>query len=153
MTTTYSDESIPLRGYAALAATFNLLFAAGLALQDELPERVSVTDVVLVGVATHKFSRLLTKDRVTSFLRAPFVRYEGDAGPAEVSETARGEGVQRAIGELVVCPYCVGPWVATGFAFGLVSAPRPTRFIASIGSALTISDGLHLAYSAAVDRR
>ena len=55
--------------------------------------------------------------------------------------------------EAVICPYWVGPWVATGFAFGLVSAPRPTRFIASIGAALTISDGLHLAYSGAVDRR
>jgi hypothetical protein len=149
----YSEEPIPLRGYLALAATFNLAFAAGLALKrEDLPERVAFRDVVLLGVATHKFSRLLTKDRVTSFLRAPFVRYEGDAGPGEVNEMARGQGIQRAVGELVVCPYCIGLWVASGLAFGLVSAPRPTRLVASIGAALTISDFLQLAHAAAVDK-
>jgi hypothetical protein len=149
----YSDHPIPLRGYAALAMTFNLVFAVGLAVKRaDTPERVAFSDVVLLGVATHKISRLLTKDRVTSFLRAPFVRYEGDAGPGEVNEVARGQGVQRAVGELVVCPYCIGLWVASAFAFGLISAPRQTRFVASVGAALTISDALQLAYVAAVDK-
>ena len=148
----YSDEPVPLRAYAAIAATFNLAFAAGLRLRADLPERVSMADVLLMGVATHKFSRLLTKDRVTSFVRAPFVRYDGDAGPSEVNESPRGDGAQRAIGELVTCPYCIGLWIASGFAFGLASAPRATRFVATIGTVLTLSDFLHLAYVAAVER-
>lgn len=50
-------------------------------------------------MASHKAARMVTKDRVTSAVRAPFTRFEHDAGPGEVSESARGRGLQRAIGE------------------------------------------------------
>ncbi len=52
-----------------------------------LPERVSPGDILLLGVATHKLSRLLAKDWVTSFYRAPFTEYQGSAtAPAEVRD-------------------------------------------------------------------
>ena len=69
-----------------------------------LPEGFSAGDLALMTVATHKASRLLAKDRVTSGIRPPFTRFQGDAGPSEVSEAARGRGVRRAIGELIICP-------------------------------------------------
>jgi uncharacterized protein DUF1360 len=148
--TGYADKPIPLKSYAALATAFNIALATGLATtKDDLPERFSPLDLVLLGVATHKYSRLLAKDRVTSFLRAPFVRYEGDAGPAEVSETPRGQGPQRAIGELINCPFCVGLWIASGLGVGFVAAPRVTRFLAGVGAALAVADFLHLAHAAA----
>jgi hypothetical protein len=148
----YSAEPKPLTSYAALVGTFNLALGAGLLVSRNLPERSSITDVVLLGVATHKYSRLLTKDRVTSVLRAPFVRYQRDAGPGEVEEEARGEGARRAIGELVVCPYCIGGWVATALGFGLAWQPRRTRFLLNVGTALTISDFLHHGLKAAEER-
>jgi hypothetical protein len=88
---------------------------------------------------------------VTSTVRAPFTRFEGDAGPGEVSEAARGRGLRRALGELLVCPYCVGLWIATAFAAGFVVAPRPTRWIASVLSATFGSDVLQIAYKKAED--
>jgi hypothetical protein len=148
--TGYADKPIPLKSYATLATAFNVALAAGLvATRDDLPDRFSPFDVVLLGVATHKYSRLLAKDRVTSFLRAPFVRYEGEAGPSEVSESPRGQGPQRAIGELINCPFCLGMWVATGLGVGFVAAPRVTRFLAGVGAALAAADFLHLARAAA----
>lgn len=148
--TGYADKPIPLKSYAALATAFNVALAAGIAAtKDDLPERFSPVDLALLGVATHKYSRLVAKDRVTSFLRAPFVRYEGEAGPSEVSETPRGQGPRRAIGELVNCPFCVGMWVASGLGVGFVAAPRVTRFVAGVGAALTVADFLHLAHAAA----
>ena len=51
-----------------------------------LPERVSAADLALVAVATHKLSRLLAKDPVTSPLRAPFTRFAGTSGPAELQD-------------------------------------------------------------------
>jgi hypothetical protein len=148
--TGYADKPIPLKSYAALATAFNVALATGIAAtKDDLPERFSPLDLVLLGVATHKYSRLVAKDRVTSFLRAPFVRYEGEAGPAEVSETPRGHGPQRAIGELINCPFCLGLWVASGLGVGFVAAPRVTRFVAGVGAALAVADFLHLAHAAA----
>jgi hypothetical protein len=102
----YSDEPRPLGGYLTLAGAFNAVFAGFLLLlklrNQSLPTRVGVADVLLLGVATHKVSRLLAKDWVTSPLRAPFTEYEGPTGiPAELSEKPRGEGLRYAVGELV----------------------------------------------------
>ena len=110
---------------------------------------MSAGDLALITVATHKTSRLIAKDRVTSTVRAPFTRFQGDAGPGEVDEAARGHGLRRAIGELLVCPYCLDLWTAAAFTAGLLLAPRPTRWIASILTAVTGADALQIAYKKA----
>ena len=149
------EEERPLGGYAVLMGAFAALtagFAAWFrASGRELPERMQGHDLALVTVATHKASRLIAKDRVTSTVRAPFTRYEDDEGPSEVSETARGRGLRRAVGELLVCPYCIGLWVSAGFTAGLLVAPRFTRWVAAVLSALFGADVLQIAYKKAED--
>ena len=147
------SQERPLGGYAALMGVFAACVGAFLVWLRgsgrELPERVEPADLALMTLATHKASRLIAKDRVTSAVRAPFTRLEDDAGPGEVSEAARGRGLRRAVGELVVCPYCVGLWIATAFAIGFVVAPLPTRWVASVLSAVFGADMLQLAYKKA----
>jgi uncharacterized protein DUF1360 len=148
-------EGPPLGGYAATSAAFNALFAAALAAAartGRLPERVDARDVALIGVASHKLSRVLTKDKITAFARAPFTAYQAPGGPGEVEERARGRGLRRVIGELLVCPYCLSVWTSAGLHLGLVYAPRSTRVVASALSSLTIADFLHIAYKAAERR-
>ena len=149
------DQHRPLAGYAILSGAFLSLCAAfGAWLRSsghELPERIEPGDLAVLTVATHKASRLITKDRVTSAVRAPFTRFEGDEGQGEVSEAARGRGLQRAIGELLVCPYCVGLWIGSAFLAALVVAPRPTRWVAYAFTILTGSDVLQIAYKKAED--
>jgi hypothetical protein len=146
----------PFGSYAALTALFNAAMAAGLAGArrggHELPERIETRDIVLTGVATHKLSRLISKDKITAFARAPFTEFQEPGGPAEVEERARGQGWRRTLGELLICPYCLGMWISGGFNLGLVVAPRGTRFAASVLTGLTISDFLQIAYKAAEDR-
>jgi hypothetical protein len=146
----------PFATYAGLATVFNAAYAGALIAAKrsgrELPQTVSAGDVLLIGTASHKLSRLLAKDKITAFLRAPFTEYQGRGGPAEVEERARGTGARRAIGELLTCPYCLGLWAAGGFHVGLVYAPRATRIVASTFTALTISDFLQIGYKAAEDR-
>jgi hypothetical protein len=84
-------------------------------------------------------------------MRAPFTEYQGRGGPAEVEERARGGEVRGAIGELLVCPYCLGLWASGAFHVGLLFAPRTTRIAASTLAALTLSDFLQIAYKAAED--
>jgi hypothetical protein len=139
-------EERPLAGYARIVATYTAGVAALAALVRvrglPLPDRPSVGDVALLAIATAKVSRLLSRDTVTSPLRAPFTRYEGPGGPAEVNEEVRGDGARHAVGELLTCPFCVGQWVATGFAFGFVLAPRVTRQVAATFAALEAADFL-----------
>ena len=150
------EERPPLLSYGALALLFNVLFGAALFLirrsGRELPERVDERDVVLIGTASHKLSRLIAKERVGAVLRSPFTELQGRGGPAELEERARGAGARRAIGELLVCPWCLGLWIAAALSLGLVVAPRLTRFVAAVFSALTISDFLQIAYKAAEKR-
>lgn len=147
-------EDRPLGGYAVLTAAFGTAFTGALVALRATgrgPDGLRTSDIVLGGIATHKLSRLIAKDRVTSFLRAPFTRYEDRAGHGELSEQARGTGLQKAVGELVICPYCLGQWVAAGLGVGFMAAPRTTRFLAGVYTLETISDVLQLAYSAAED--
>jgi hypothetical protein len=149
------DQERPLGGYAVLmglfagaAGAFSAWFRSS---GRELPDRMEPGDLALVTVATHKASRLIAKDRVTSPVRAPFTRYEDDEGPGEVSEAARGRGLRRAVGELLVCPYCIGMWISAGFAAGLLVAPRFTRWFAAVLVALFGADVLQIAYKKAED--
>jgi hypothetical protein len=115
--------------------------------QKRLPRKFSALDLALLGIATHKLSRIVAKDRITGILRAPFVNYIRSAGAGEVEEEPRGHGFQRGIGHLISCPYCMAPWCATALGFGLLFAPRVTRFFSGILVSVTVSDFLHRAYT------
>jgi uncharacterized protein DUF1360 len=149
-------EHRPLGGYSVLSAIFGTSFVGGLVAVHRagrpLPDELSVKDIVLIGIATHKLSRLITKDKVTSSVRAPFTHYQEATGHGEVSEQPRGEGLRLAIGELLVCPYCLAQWIAGAFTVGHVAAPRLTRLLASMWTAHALADAAQLAYSAAEKR-
>lgn len=146
----YGGEDRPLGAYATLIGLFNLLFGIFLLVSKgsdhPIPQRVRLSDVLLLGVATHKLTYLLSNDVVTSPLRAPFTEYQEMESPSNVEEQPRGTGLRKAIGELVVCVFCLGQWVAAFFAYGLVLAPAVTRFVATIFAILTVSDHLHQLY-------
>ena len=150
------EKRPPFGHYALLSALFNSALAATVVAAKrsgrEMPERIDVADLVLIGVASHKLSRTIAKDKVTAFLRAPFTQYQDRGGPGEVEERARGTGLRRTVGELLTCPFCLGLWTAGAFHAGLLWAPRETRFTASTFTALTISDFLQIAYKAAEQR-
>jgi hypothetical protein len=145
------DGQVPLRGYAgsltAFAATVAALTAAGRASGHGLPERYAVSDLVLGGLATHKFSRLLSKGSVTSPVRAPFTEFQEPAGSAELNEQARGGRVRHTIGELLTCPFCLGQWVGTGYVAGLALAPRAARAWAAVFAVTAVSDALQQVYA------
>lgn len=148
-------EERPLRSYGVLMGVFAALataFAAWFRSSGrELPNRIDGRDLLLVTVASHKASRLISKDRVTSPLRAPFARYEADAGPGEVSEQPRGRGLRRAIGELLLCPYCLGMWTSAALVAGLLVFPRFTRWLSSVLTVFFGSEMLQIAYKKAED--
>jgi len=147
-----ADDYRPLGGYAALTAAFGTALTTGLVAAHRtgrIPDRIPPLDIVLAGVATHKLARLITKDKITGTFRAPFTRFQEKSGHAEVEEAPRGRGLRYALGELLVCPYCVAQWLSASFTLGYVFAPKTTRLLAAMWTAHAISDAAQLAYSAA----
>jgi hypothetical protein len=142
----------PLGGYLRLLSIYVSGTAttalAGRALGRSLPQRLSVWDVTQLAITTHKLSRIIAKDPVTSPFRAPFTRYEGVSAPSELHEEVRGHELSHAVGELLTCPMCLAQWVATGLAAGLVIAPAPTRLAMAVFTAVGGSDFLQHVYAA-----
>ncbi|MFC5815955.1 DUF1360 domain-containing protein [Nonomuraea harbinensis] len=140
------EHDRPLGAYARIIGVYGTVVAAA-AVAAKLtgrrpPERIGPMDVALMAACTHKLARLLAKDPVTSPIRAPFTRFEGVSGPSELKEEPR-----NTVGELVSCPFCIAQWAATGYAIGLVFAPRATRLVGAAMTAVAASDWLQFAYA------
>jgi hypothetical protein len=148
-------EDKPLASYGVLMSVFSTLaggFAAWFRRSGrDLPERIDGRDFALLTVASHKAARLITKDKVTAAVRAPFTEYQGPGGPGEVEEAPRGHGLRHAIGELLVCPYCLGMWTSALMTAGLLVAPRFTRWLCSVLAIFFGADVLQIAYKKAED--
>jgi hypothetical protein len=143
--------AVDLRGFSASLATYGMASAAAVAYARltgrRMPERFAVRDLVLGGVATHKFSRLVARGSVTSPVRAPFTEFEGPAGAAEHHEEARGDhGVRHTVGELLTCPFCLGVWVGTAYVGALAISPRAARTWAAVFTVSAVSDFLQHGY-------
>lgn len=144
---------LPLGSYAALVATYGAGVVALLAWADErdkLLGEVSLADLAVIGVGSHKLARMISKDRVVTVFRSPFTDYKGTDGalPGEAKESARkdGSGMRQAIGELISCPYCTATW-ATGLVFGSYLVDRKVgRTLGTLLSAISLADVAHATY-------
>jgi len=133
-------EDAPFQQYATLAGTYGAVMAGFLlTARRRLPERPSFADTVRIGVASYKLGRLVAKDRVTSFVRAPVTEDPDATEP-------KPEGMARALGELVTCPYCIGLWISAGLSYGLVLFPRQTRLVTTIFGAQAVADFLNAGF-------
>ena len=147
------EEKKPLGGYAVLILVFHALVGmigfAWLRTRKRLPDQIPTQDIALLSVATFKLSRLITKDKVTAPFRVPFTQYQGEGGPSELSEAPRRDGpLREAVGQLLVCPYCIGQWVATVLLAAYLWSPRLTRTVASSLAVATGADYLQQAWVA-----
>ena len=134
------DEEQPLPEYAALAAAFWVVFAAFLATSRErLPERPRLSDVGLIALSSYKLARVITKEDVTAFVRAPVTEDPQAKQP-------KPDGMARVLGELLTCPYCIGLWFTSGLSYSQVLFPRETRFFTAIFGSYAVTDFLHAAF-------
>ncbi|WP_243060659.1 DUF1360 domain-containing protein [Nocardioides sp. SR21] len=140
-----------IAGYAVSLAAFSTLWGGGSWLisgsRRTWPNRYAAADLVVGALATHKLTRIIAKEGVTTPLRAPFTEFDGEAGSAEVHESPR-HGAVHSLGELISCPFCLAPWVATAYVAGLVLAPGPTRAFGAAFATVAGSDALQHAYAA-----
>jgi hypothetical protein len=139
----YGGEKESLHSYSALMGVFSLIFALFLLLcrltGRPIPERIEARDIALLGMAAHKMSMVGSQDAITSPLRAPVTEIQEKESPKNVV-------LRRSVGELLVCKFCLGVWLASFLTYGLVLVPRLTRLIAALFAVVTVSDHLHQTY-------
>ena len=124
------------KGYLALLSAFNFGMAglvASHSARRHFAGSIPWQDLLLLGTAAHKLSRLMTTERVTEPLREPFL-----AGATDPNVS----GVRRALGELVTCPYCSSSWMTLALSTAFVAAPVATRVVTSMFTVMTIADFL-----------
>jgi hypothetical protein len=137
------QQKPPYRAYAAIAGTFvaGLGTVSGIAALRRRPyERISATDLALLGLATFKASRTVARDKVTSFVREPFV--EGEAYDGEGEKPTHETEMKQALGELVTCTRCIGTWLGAGLASMQILAPRTGRLLTTVLAAGALNDFL-----------
>ncbi|MFD5200557.1 DUF1360 domain-containing protein [Streptomyces sp. NPDC058375] len=143
-------EEHQLAGHLGALVAFGVYTAAwGAAVgvrRTALPDRRRPLDLLLTAAAVFRLGRLLSKGSVTSPLRAPFTRYEGASGPAEVKESPRGGRIRSTVGELATCPFCLSVWLTTTFTGAHQLWPRATRTVTEAIAALAVADTMQLGY-------
>ena len=138
----------PYGSYAAIAATYSGLLATAGLIARVLGRSASThtaLDFAILGAANFKAARTISRDRIASFVREPFV--EGKAYEGE-HERPTGDGMTRAIGELVTCTRCIGTWTAAGLATTQVIAPRFGRMLTLALGTAGVNDFLQTAFVA-----
>jgi hypothetical protein len=148
----YRGKDQPLAAYATLMSLYGIAFAGFVYAVKKgdvtLVDHCSLSDILLVGIAAHQLTRIIALDEVTSAARSPFTVYEGPGDiPSEVKEHPRGKGMQKAIGTLISCPFCLAPWVGVIGVVGLLTSPKITRAVATVFTIAAISNWLNLGYT------
>jgi Protein of unknown function (DUF1360) len=144
-----TETKPPGTAYAAIMGTFAAgLAGAGLlarALGRDAEEQRPI-DLAILGIATFKAARTISRDEVTSFIRDPFVEGEAHEGAGE--EPVETGDLRQAIGELVTCTRCIGTWAAAGLTATQVIAPRFGRLLTWTLAAAGTNDFLQAGFAA-----
>ncbi len=156
VTSQRQDMKKPYPAYALITATYLGLYGGFVALAQRkgrpLSQSISSLDLVLLGLATLRLSRLAAWDEVTSFLRLPFVQHRPEDKVEGEQQEPRGRGLLRALGELVVCTTCIGAWIAAVLTYALYLVPSAVRpfltIMAAAGLGQLADSLLSLLYSA-----
>jgi hypothetical protein len=138
----------PYGAYAGITGAFvgGLALAGVLArVLDRDPRDESALDLLVLGAATFKVARTITRDEVASFIREPFVEDEARDGKEHAVETG---DLRQAIGELVTCSRCIGTWAAAGLSTMQILAPRFGRVLTWTLAAAGVNDWLQAGFAA-----
>jgi hypothetical protein len=152
MAGTTTSPHPPYRAYAAITTVFVGGIAGAGALAHVLgrdPREQGALDLAVLGLATYKASRTISRDEVTSFLRDPFVAgeaFEGDEEPVATGD------LRQALGELVTCSRCAGTWVAAGLGTAQILAPRFGRLLTWTLAAGGLNDWLQAGFAALTEK-
>ncbi len=113
---------------------FSILFAVLLSLTvwyfyakyGGTPMYISTFDLILIGLAIFRITRLFVYDKITQFLRDTLLRSRevvGSDGKVYIERVPYKGGPLRTISDLLACPWCTGMWASLFVVFFYFSLP------------------------------
>jgi hypothetical protein len=133
------------RDYAALNAAWAasltglVLSGPGRGAGRELTEP---RELVPLALATFALAKTVSREKVSSWLREPFVE-ESDPG----ARRPRGRRLRYAVGELLTCTRCMGTWSALGLVTLRLAAPTASRPVTAVLATSAANDFLQTAFT------
>ena len=133
--------------YGALNLTYLALFAT-VVLATCRRADIGGRDLPPLGLATFALSKTVAKEKVTTWVRDPFVEESEEHRPV----APRGQGLRHAIGELLTCTRCAGAWAALAVVGVRAASPRGGRVVTAVLASSAINDFLQAGFLYATER-
>ncbi len=126
--------------YAALEAVFAGGMAGLVVLtirreQDGTPA-IPLSELPILALATFTLADVLAKERISTWIREPFVVEDADHKPVH----PEGSGLRYAFGELLTCTRCVGTWSALALVALRTASPPAGRAAARVLALAGVND-------------
>ena len=138
--------------YAILATVFLTGLASVIALarrrHAEGAAAIAPRDLPALSLATFALADTVVKEKVSTWLRQPFVEEDDDHHPL----SPRGRGMQRAVGELLTCTRCAGTWGALVLVGLRTASPVAGRATANVLALAGANDLLQSGFRLLVER-
>ncbi len=138
--------------YAALEAAFlaGLGGVVALARQRERNGGIAIPcgELPIMAIATFALADVLAKEKVSTWLREPFVREGRDHKPV----APEGSGLRYAIGELFTCTRCVGTWSGLGLVGLRTASPTAGRVTTAVLALAGVNDLMQSAFRLMAER-
>jgi hypothetical protein len=130
--------------YAALSAGYGaLLGAVVVGARERGGPPIAHSELPVLGLATFALAKLITKEKVETWVREPFLeeRPDGERRP-------KGRRLRYAMGELLSCSRCMGSWSALGLVGLRIMRPREAQVVLPLLAASATNDWLQSGFTA-----
>ena len=128
--------------YMALNAVFAAMLAGVVVAAREktrASEPLTSRDLAVTGAASFALAKVISRERIGTWVREPFVEEEADGKP-------RGRGLRHAVGELLTCTRCVGAWTALGLVGLRLTSPATGRVVNDVLAVSAMNDWLQASF-------
>ena len=138
--------------YAVLEGAFAVALGGVVALSHRRERQgapaISREEMVMIALATFALADVVAKEKVSTWIREPFVEENSDHKPVR----PEGHGVRHAVGELLTCTRCLGTWGALGLIGLRTASPSTGRVVAGVLALTGVNDGLQAGFRLLTER-
>jgi hypothetical protein len=129
--------------YAAISGVYGaLLITTTLLAREREGEAIRAAEFLPLGVAAFALTKAVSREKVETWMRRPFVEEEHTDEPRP-----KGRRLRYAVGELLTCTRCLGAWSALGLTALRVTRPREARVVTTALATSAVNDFLFAAFS------